>query len=107
MTNFHFRNLLIAAFLLGVPPSSVPAAEWFLMAREGGCAPLSSLAKKGPEFIGIQTPYQLIERMRAAGHRVEVKEHATANGPMVQIHVAAKGIAAMAVTAEICKELSR
>jgi hypothetical protein len=97
------RNLLIVAFLLGGLSSSVLAAEWFLMAREGGCAPLSSLARKGPEFRGLQTPYQLIDKMHAAGHQVDVKEHASPNGPMVEVHVPAKDIAVMVVTAEFCK----
>jgi hypothetical protein len=107
MRECKFRNLLIAAFLLGVLPNSVLAAEWFLMAREGGCAPLSSLVRKGPEFSGLQTPFELIDRMRAAGHRVDVKEHATPNGAMVEVHVPAKEIAVMVVTAGVCKAMTR
>ena len=107
MADLMIRKFLIAAFLLAVLPSSALSAEWFLMAREGGCAPLSSLARKGPEFRGLQTPYELIDRMRAAGHQVDVKEHTTPKGPMVEVTVATKEIAVMVVTAEICKLMPR
>jgi hypothetical protein len=30
--------------------------------------------KEGPEFQDIQSPYQLVEKMRA-GHKAEIKEH--------------------------------
>ena len=73
------------------------------MGRHGECAPLSSLARKGQEFRGLQTPYDLIDRMRDAGHPVDVKEHSTPKGTMVEVHVPAKGIAVMVVTAEICQ----
>lgn len=103
MTERNIRNLLIATFMLSVPPSSALATEWFLLMREGGCAPLASLARKGSEFVGLQTPYQLIDKMRAAGYRVEVKEHKTPNGNMVEVHVPAKELAVMVVPAEVCK----
>jgi len=107
MADLIIRRFLIATFLLAVLPSSALPAEWFLMAREGGCAPLSSLARKGPEFRGLKTPYELIDRMRAAGHKVEVTEHTTPKGPMVEVTVAAKEIAVMVVTEEICKLMPR
>jgi len=103
MTGFYLCNALIVAILLGVLPSSVLAVDWFLMGRHGECAPLSSLARKGPEFRGLQTPHQLIDKMRAAGHQVDVKEHGTPSGPMFEVHVPAKEIAVMVVTANFCK----
>jgi hypothetical protein len=107
MRNLNFRILVTVGFLLGVLPNSALSAEWYLMARHGECAPLSSLARKGAEFHGLQTPYQLTDKMRAGGHQVEVKEHTSPNGPMVEVRVAAKDIAVMVVTAETCKALSR
>jgi hypothetical protein len=65
------------------------------------------LGEKGPEFCGLETPYQLIDKMPAARHQVEVKEHTTPNGPMVEVHVAAKGLALMVVPADLCKALTR
>lgn len=107
MPKFPGSNLLVAAFLLVGLPSSALSVEWFLMSRHGECAPLSSLARKGPEFRDLQTPYQLIDRMRAAGHHVDVKEHSSPNGPMVEVRVPAKEIGVMVVTAEVCKALLR
>ena len=107
MGKLNFRILLTAGFFLGVLPNAALSAEWYLMARHGECAPLSGLATKGAEFHGLQTPYQLIDKMRAAGHHVEVKEHTSPNGPMVEVRVAAKDVAVMAVTAETCKALAR
>lgn len=100
-------NRFIAVVSVAVLTGAAASTDWFLMGRHGECAPLSSLARKGPEFRGLQTPYQLIDKMRAAGHQVEVKEHTTPSGPVVEVHVAAKGIAVMVVTAEICQVLSR
>ena len=107
MTNLKFRILLTVGLVLGVLPISALSAEWLLVGRQGECLPLSSLARKGPEFRGLQTPYQLIEKMRAAGHQVEVKEHATPKGPMVEVRVPAKEIAVMVVAAQVCKASSR
>ena len=87
------------AFIIGAAARN----DWFLMGRHGECAPLASLARKGAEFRGLQTPYQLIDKMRAAGHQVDVKEHTTPKGPIVEVHVPAKEIAVMVVTAEFCK----
>jgi hypothetical protein len=106
LTNLNFVYSSPWGFFLEILPSSALSAEWLLMGRHGECAPLASLARKGAEFHGLQTPYQLIDKMRAAGHQVEVKEHTSPNGPMMEVRVAAKDIAVMAVTAETCKALS-
>jgi hypothetical protein len=79
------------------------SGDWFLMGRHGECAPLSSLTRKGPEFGGLRTPYELIDKMRSAGHQVEVKEHHTPKGAAVEIHVPAKELAVMIVPAGFCK----
>jgi hypothetical protein len=93
----------VALISLVAMTGTAAAADWFLMGRHGECAPLSSLARKGPEFRGLQTPHQLIDKMRAAGHQVDVKEHSMPSGPMFEVHVPAKEIAVMVVTANFCK----
>ena len=95
------RSIVVLSFF--VITGAAGPSDWFLMGRHGECAPLSTLARKGPEFRGLQTPYQLIDKMRTAGHQVDVKEHSTPNGPMVEVHVPAKEIAVMVVKAEFCK----
>jgi hypothetical protein len=98
----YVRRFIAVASLAAITGAAA-STDWVLMGRHGECAPLSILARKGPELRGLQTPYELIDRMRAAGHQVDVKEHSTPKGPMVEVIVPAKEIAVMVVTAEFCK----
>ena len=66
-------------------------SEWLLAGQEGKCIPLSTLTKKGPEFQDIKSPYQLVEKMRAAGHRAEIKEHKAGSRPAVEVRVPSRG----------------
>jgi hypothetical protein len=101
----HLRYIagLIAIGSLAVVANAAAPTEWVLMGRHGECAPLASLARKGVEFRGLQTPYELIDRMRTAGHQVDVKEYRTTQGLVVEIHVPAKEIAVMIAGADFCK----
>jgi hypothetical protein len=99
--------MMLTVLLAVVPILSVDAAaptDWYLIGRYGECAPLSVLARKGAEFRALTTPYQLIDKMRAAGHRVDVTEHTTPNGAMMEIHVPAKELAVMVGPAALCKK---
>ncbi|MGH7887669.1 MAG: hypothetical protein ACREPG_07370 [Candidatus Binatia bacterium] len=102
----YVRRFFAVASLAAITGAAA-STDWFLMGRHGECAPLSSLSRKGPEFRGLQTPYDLINKARAAGHQVDVKEHTTPKGAIVEVHVPAKEIAVMVVTAEFCKAPSR
>jgi hypothetical protein len=84
------------------PAAGERAATWLLAGREGDCAPLSLLEKKGDEFRGIESPEQLAEKMRAAGHKVEVKEHNIASRPATEVRVPERGLYVMFVRAELC-----
>ncbi|HEX2227481.1 MAG TPA: hypothetical protein VHM64_10085 [Candidatus Binatia bacterium] len=103
-------------------PSSVGAAEsekntskgpvakdqpvgWMLAGREGACAPLSVLAKRGSEFRDVESPEQLAKKMRAAGHKVEVKEHQLASRPAVEVRVPDRGLYVMFVKASLCEKI--
>ena len=99
----RFVRRVLGAAGIALITGAAASKQWFLMGRHGECAPLSSLARKGQEFRGLQTPYDLIDRMRGAGHPLDVKEHSTPKGTMVEVHVPAKGIAVMVVTAEFCQ----
>ena len=84
-------RLIIMMVLIGTPAfieaaqaartkaQKAPAAKedpgpWLLAGRDGECVPLSILSKKGPEYSDIQSPHQLAEKLRAAGHEAEIKE---------------------------------
>jgi hypothetical protein len=91
-------------FLLLNPFSSLDAADWFLVGKEGECTPLSVLEKKGPEFRGLESPYQLAEKMRAAGYKAEVKEHKAASRPSVEIRVPDRQLYVMFMKADVCNK---
>jgi hypothetical protein len=91
-------------FLLLNPFSSLDAADWFLVGKEGECTQLSVLEKKGPEFRGLESPYQLAEKMRAAGYKAEVKEHKAASRPSVEIRVPDRQLYVMFMKADVCNK---
>src|SRR5262245_9604350 len=70
--------------------------------QEDECIPLSALTKKGPEFQGIQSPYQLVEKMRAAGYKAEIKEHKAGNRPAVAVRVPSRDLYVMFVKSSAC-----
>jgi len=103
---------VIPGFLDGAQPDKTkaqktPAAKddpgpWMLAGREGECAPLSILSKKGPEYSDIQSPYQLAEKLRAAGHKAEVKEFNAGTRPAVEVRAPSEGLYVMFVKKELC-----
>ena len=76
------------AFFLLIPLLAAAAPqkdEWFLAGREGSCVPLSVLAKRGDDLKDVQSPYQLVEKMRAAGQKAELKEYKAGTRPAVEV----------------------
>jgi len=93
------------------PPAPQPAKEdpgpWLLAGREGECTPTTILAKKGPEYSDIQSPYQLVDKLNAAGHKAELKEFKAGTRPAVEVRAPSAGLAVMFVKKEFCdKEAS-
>jgi hypothetical protein len=84
---------------------SEDARSWFLAGREGGCAPTSILSRKGPEYSKVQSPYQLVDRLRAAGHKAELKELNTGKLPAVEIRAPSAGLAVLFVKKDFCQGL--
>ncbi|HKY09211.1 MAG TPA: hypothetical protein VJQ55_13250 [Candidatus Binatia bacterium] len=92
-------------------PQPPPAAkeepgQWLLAGREGECAPTSILAKKGPEYSDIHSPQQLVEKLRAAGHKAEMKEFKAGSRPAVEVRAPSAGFAIMFVKKEFCDKLA-
>jgi hypothetical protein len=79
---------------------------WLLAGREGECAPTSILARKGPEYNDIQSPYQLVEKLRAAGHQAEIKEYKAGTRPAVEVRAPTAGLAVMFVKKEFCDKVA-
>ena len=97
------KQTLLFFFLLS-SFSSIDAADWFLVGKEGECTPLSILEKKGPEFHGLESPYQLAEKMRATGHKAEIKEYKAASRPAVEVRVPDRQLYVMFMKADVCNK---
>jgi hypothetical protein len=77
-------------------------ATWLLAGREGECAPLTIFEKKGPEYKDLKSPYQLAEKLRASGHKAEVKEFKAGIRPAVEVRAPSAGIHIMFIKQEHC-----
>jgi hypothetical protein len=86
------------------PPAAVKEdpGPWLLAGREGECVPTSILGKKGPEYNDIQSPYQLAEKLRAAGHQTEMKEFKAGTRPSIEVRAPSAGFVVMFVKKEFC-----
>ncbi len=93
--------LLIAALFAN---RTAEAADWFLAGREGECVPLSVLAKRGADLRDVKSPYDLAEKMRAAGHQAEIKEYKAGSRPAVEVRVPSRNLDVMFVRAEQCSK---
>ncbi len=112
-------RVAIAALLLAAPvlaPAAQPAKKvapakaapiddsgtWMLAGREGECAPLSILGKKGEQLKGVKSPLQLSEKLKAMGHPAEVKEFKAGIRPAVEVRAPSAGLYVMFVRQENC-----
>src|SRR6187397_1716843 len=77
-------------------------AIWLLAGREGECVPLTIFEKKGPEYKDLKSPYQLAEKLRASGHKAEVKEFKAGIRPAVEVRAPTAGIHIMFIKQEHC-----
>ena len=82
------------------------SASWLLAGREGHCAPLSLLAKRGPDYAEIKGPIDLAEKLRTNGHTVEVKEFKAGTRPAVEVRAPSAGIHVMFIKKELCDKVS-
>jgi hypothetical protein len=80
------------------------AADWFLAGREGNCLPLSILAKLGADLRDVKSPYDLAEKMRAAGHPAEIKEYNAGSRPAVEVRVPSRHVDVMFLKADLCNK---
>ena len=93
--------LLIGVLLAG---GTAQAVDWLLAGREGECLPLSVLAKRGADLRDVKSPYDLAEKMRAAGHQAEIKEYKAGSRPAVEVRVPSRNLDVMFVRAEHCSK---
>jgi hypothetical protein len=116
------RCFFVAAMLAATPlvtygaqPAKAPAAKaptkaapvddnatWFLAGRDGECTPLSLLQNKVVEFKEVKSPYQLTDKLKAMGHKPEIKEFKAGVRPAVEVRAPSAGIHVMFVKQENC-----
>jgi hypothetical protein len=96
------RSLFLGTLPVTLLAGVVETSEWSLVGREGKCVPLSTLAKRGAEFEEVKSPYQLAEKMRAAGHKAEIKEHKAGTRPAVEVRVPSRDLYVMFVKSSTC-----
>jgi hypothetical protein len=95
----------VKAFFLLVPLLAAAApqsGEWFLAGKEGSCLPLSVLAKRGDDMKDVESPYQLVEKMRAAGRKADLKEYKAGSYPAVEVRVPSRNLHVMFIKAGQC-----
>ena len=90
--------LLIPLLAAAAPQSG----EWFLAGKEGSCLPLYALAKRGDDLKDVQSPYQLVEKMRAAGQKADLKEYKAGTRPAVEVRVPGRNLDVIFVKADQC-----
>ena len=90
---------LLLPLLAAAAPQS---GAWFLAGKEGACLPLSVLARRGDDLKDVQSPQQLVEKMRAAGQKAELKEYKAGSRPVVEVRVPGRNLHVMFVAAAYC-----
>ncbi len=97
---FATQTFLLIGILLFDRPAE--AADWFLAGRDGECIPLSVLAKRGDDLRDVKSPYDLAEKMRAAGHQAQILEHNAGSRPAVEVRVPSRDLYVMFLKADLC-----
>ena len=96
--------LVLAAGLLSSGATTAVAADkWFLMARHGECAEVSSLKRKVPDLGEVRDPVAFAALMRAKGHQVTTSDLPVPKGRAQEVKVPAAGLFLVFVTAEVCQ----
>ena|SRR4029077_429627 len=87
-----------------IPPANGAAPAWSLAGREGECTSLDLLKRKYPEFGEVNSPYQLAEKLKAAGHKAEIKEYKLGKRPAIEVRVPEKNFYVMFIQTNLCKK---
>ena len=80
------------------------APAWSLAGREGECTSLDLLKKKYPEFGEVNSPYQLADKLKAAGDKAEIKEYRLGKRPSIEVRVPAKNFYVMFIQTDLCEK---
>ena len=84
------------------PAPPLLAEEWMLMGREGGCASLAQAATRRPLLSGIQTPEELVARLRENGEVVHRQDIGEGDVAVVQIEAPGLDLGLIFVPGSMC-----
>jgi hypothetical protein len=62
------------------------------------------LKKKYPEFGAVTSPYQLADKLKAAGDKAEIKEYRLGKRPSIEVRVPAKNFYVMFIQTDLCEK---
>ena len=89
--------------VLAAAAPAVAADKWFLMARHGECAEVSSLKRKVPDLAEVRDPAAFAALMRAKGHQVTTNALPVPKGKAQEVKVPAAELFLVFVTVELCE----
>lgn len=98
--------MLIAALAALTVATPGRAADWLLLSREGGCAPLDVLGRKLPDLPPIQTPDQLEAYLRTSGLHYSRKQQSDGGGGFQEFLVPSAGLSVVLVPQTQCQDVS-
>jgi len=89
--------------ILALPVPAV-AETWVLMGREGGCVTITEAARRKSEFNDVVTPEDLVQKLRAKGHTVTLREMGTPEVRVVSVEAPSAGLAVTFAPEKICRK---
>lgn len=95
----------LSAVALAVPVASEAAESWFLMARHGECAPISSLSRKFPDLGAVTTPEGFVTFVRSKGLEVTAKPISLQGFTAHEVSVPDHGLALVFVPSRLCSSV--
>jgi hypothetical protein len=103
---YYHRTLRLKFFLLLVVSSHTFAGnpdQWFLMARHGECAPISTLSRKIPDLGNPRSLEDFTSTLEKNGIDLEQEPYPVPKGEVVAVRVEAYSLSLIFVTSDHCE----
>lgn len=95
----------IFLFTCALDTAAQTSGQWFLMARHGECAEISSLLRKIPDLGAPESPNEFVEIMKNRGLGVDQTPLSLPHGEAVELNVTELSLNLIFVTSDLCSEL--
>lgn len=83
------------------------SGRWFLMSREGECAPIATLQRRIPDLAGVDSPDTFMALMKKKGYAATSTAMRTRGGTVYEVAVPDQGLALVFVPAGLCPPATR